>query len=276
MKSNILIVAIAISLLFACKKETLQEYNSAENIYLNYTNQDTLVYSFAYVQGTDKDTIMLPVIVSGKRVNHARSFSISVVDTSTTAVSGIHYEPLKDAYIMPADSGTVKIPVILKNIDPALTSKSVLLTIRVSGGADFETALPVKTRTKSITFSNRLEQPVWWSQWGEMKEYSRTKHQLFLIASGTIDLPDRRAPDAYLYTPRALYFIQNTRLFLDNPLEWIRLNPEKGYMTSARGDGTGDLNFYNVNAPDTKFYLRYYANVGRYIFIDEYNRQILL
>lgn len=277
MKKNLLYLLFASIAFFACKKDTKLTYNSPENIYLNYPNGDTLVYSFAYVQGVDRDTIWVPVIISGKRADHDRSFVLSVVDTATTASTPLHYEPLKPTYIMPADSGVVHVPVIIKNIDKDLESKSVTLTLRVSGGQDFGTNLPDTIRKKTIMFSNRLERPQWWGFWeGELKSYSRTKHQLFLISSGTRDLVDFSTPDYYLYIPRCLYYIENTRTFLKYPFDWVRQHPATGYVLTKRTDNSGDYDFYNVNAPDKKFLLKYFSSVDQYKFIDEYNKEITM
>lgn len=274
MKKNILFILLACTILYACKKDTKLTYSSDDNIYLNYTNGDTLVYSFAYVQGVDRDTIWVPVIISGKRSSQPRNFTLSVVDTATTAIATEHYEPLKPAYTMPADSGTIHVPVIIKNTDKELETKSVTLTIRVSGGEGFKTNLPDTIRKKTIMFSNRLERPKWWNFWeGELKEYGRTKHQLFLISSGTRDLVDYSNPDDYMQIPRNLYYIENTRNFLRYPFDWVNQHPDLGYVLTKRTDNTGDYDFYNVNAPDKKFWLKYFSTTNQYKFIDEESKK---
>ena len=284
MKRKILLVFLACAAMFACKKDTKLTYNSSDNIYLNYPNiltlanpiNDSLIYTFAYTPGIDKDTLWVPIIVSGDRVAHDRKFLLSVVDSSTTAVSNLHYEPLKPFYIMPADSGTTHVPVIIKNIDTALNNKSVVLTVRVSGGTDFGSSLPIGVRTKKIFFSNRLEQPAWWQYWGQLGPYSRVKHQLFLISSGTTDLVEFTVPDFYLQIPRDLYYISNTHEFLIHPFDWVQQHPEKGYVLTQRTDGTGDYDFYNINAPAKKFYLKYFSQAGVYVFIDENGNQVII
>lgn len=173
---------------------------------------------------------------------------------------------------MPADSGLVHIPVIIKNTDTALAFKSVVLVVRVSGGADFGSSLPEDLRSKKIYFSNRLEQPDWWKFW--LGQYSRVKHQLFLISSGATDLIDPTKPDAYLQIPRTLFYVDNMRVFLNYPFDWVQQNPAKGYVLTPRNDGTGDYDFYNVNTPTKKFYLKYFKAANKYVFIDENGNQI--
>lgn len=272
------IITILACLLFSCKKENIAPYDlTRDNIYLNYTNTDSLVYSFAYHPDLEKDTIWVPVIISGKTTHQDRHFSVAAVDSATTAVAGKHYEPLKSAYTMPADSGTTRIPVILLNTDTALVNKSVNLTIRISGGTDFASNLPVPIRTKRILYSNRLEEPAWWSSWaGSMGKYSRVKHQLFLISSGTTDLVIANSyPDWYMEIPRTLYYIANTRYLLQYPMAWVAEHPESGYVLEKRNDNTGDYDFFSKAAPAKRFLLKFYQSANKYVFIDENGEQVL-
>lgn len=276
----VLIVLIGCS---GCKKDPKLDYNSDDNIYLNYKdkdgNQDTsaLTYSFAYHPTLSKDTIWIPVIISGKRVKSERMFKMEVVDSTTTAVKGVHYEPLKAAYAMPADSGKALVPVIILNSDPGLAERSVNLTIRVLGGEDFASSLPASLRTRSIYFSARLEKPAWWIYWqGQLGEYTRVKHQLFLISSGTVDLVDLSKPNAYLQIPRSLYYIDNVRNFVNDPFSWVNRFPEKGFVLTQRSGGNKDYDFYSASSPEKKFTLKYYAQVDRYFFVDENGGQIII
>ncbi|WP_162996244.1 DUF4843 domain-containing protein [Mucilaginibacter celer] len=283
MKRNIFYVFVVVAALFGCKKDQLLTYGSKDNIYLNYKdkdkNQDTsiLTYSFAYNPTLAQDTIWVPVIISGQISKSERKFTISVVDTATTAKAGLHYEALKPTYVMPADSGTVKIPVIIKNSDPDLANKSVKLTILVSGGQDFGSSLPVLLRKRTILYSARLEQPSWWIFWmGNLGNYSRIKHQLFLISSGTVDLVNLSKPDAYLQIPRSLYYIDNVRTFVNDPFAWVARYPEKGYVLTKRANGSNDYDFYSSSSPDKKFYLKYYDLAGKYFFVDENGQQVII
>lgn len=276
MKKNLFFIFCLATAFCGCKKDKALLYNSQDNIYFNYQAKDTLSYSFALNLGQSQDTLWIPVIVMGKTTNYARTFQVSVLADSSTAVPALDYEPLKPSYIMPADSGQVHIPVIIKNIDTVLNSKSVVLTIKVSGGKDFGSNFYEAMRTKVILFSNRLEEPAWWPIWtGELGTYSRIKHQLFLISSGTTDLVDLRTdPNGYLQIPRALFYISNFKAFLADPFGWVKQNPAKGYVLTPRNDGTGDYDFYNVNTPAKKTHLKYFAQANTYVFIDENGQQV--
>jgi len=276
MKKTLFFIFCLVAIFCGCKKDKALLYNSQDNIYFNYLTKDTLSYSFALNLGQSQDTLLIPVIITGKAASYARTFQVSVLPDSSTAVPTLDYEPLKSSYTMPADSGQVHIPVIIKNIDTALNSRSVVLTIRVSGGKDFGSNFYEAMRTKEIVFSNRLEEPAWWPIWaGELGAYSRTKHQLFLISSGTTDLVNLRTdPNGYLQIPRALFYISNFKAFLADPFGWVQQNPAKGYVLTARNNGTGDYDFYNVNTPTKKIHLQYFAQANTYVFIDENGQQV--
>ncbi|WP_291906929.1 DUF4843 domain-containing protein [Chitinophaga sp. CB10] len=271
------VIAVLACLLYSCTKEEIGPYDlSRDNIYLNYKNTDSLVYSFAYHPDLERDTIWLPVIISGKVADHDREFVVTAVDRASSAVRGLHYEPLKSTYTMPADSGTISIPIVLLNVDTALINKSVDLTLEVSGGKDFASDLPGRIRSKRILFSSRLEEPAWWMYWGQLGRYSRVKHQLFLISSGTTDLVIPNSyPDWYLEIPRTLYYIANTSYLLNYPFEWVNEHPESGYVLEKRNDNTGDYDFYSKSAPTKRFRLQYFPTANKYVFIDENGGQVL-
>lgn len=282
MKKNIFYVFLLGTFLLACKKNDITTYASKDNIYLNYYNKDgvfdtaAVTYSFSASPGLAKDTVWVPVIVSGKRHSTDRQLVLTVVDTATTAEKDKHYEPLKPFYIMPADSGKIKVPVIIKNIDQDLTGKSVALTVRLTGSADFSQDMPVELRTKKLVFSNRLERPSWWVFWqGQLGEYSRVTHQLFLISGGK-DLVDMSKPNAYLEIPRTLYYLENVRLFVQDPFSWVSRNPAAGYVLTKRADGSNDYDFYNTSAPDIKFYVKFFPQVNGHFFINEAGKQIIM
>lgn len=282
MKKHIFYVFLLSIALFACKKNEITTYDSADNIYLNYYDEDgvfdtaAVTYSFSASPGLAKDTIWVPVVVSGKRQSSDRQFVLTVVDTATTAEKDKHYEPLKPFYIMPADSGKITVPVIIKNIDQNLTSKSVSLTFRLVGSADFSQGLPVMLRTKTLIYSNRLERPSWWMFWqGQLGEYSRVTHQLFLISGGK-DLVNPTLPNAYLEIPRTLYYLENVRLFVQDPFTWVARNPQAGYVLTKREDGSNDYDFYNISAPDIKLYVKFFPQVNGYFFINEAGKQIIM
>ena len=283
MKNKIIYILLVSTMLFACKKNEMMPYNSKDNVYLRYLddkgNQDTTTinYSFAYKPDLAQDTLWIPVVVTGPRTAHSRQFVLNTVDSLTTAVKGIHYEALESSYTLPADSGKISIPLIIKNTDNALVNKSVTIGFRTVAGGDFFADLPLALRSKKVVFSSRLEKPAWWVYWeSSLGEYGRTKHQLFLISSGTVDLVSFSKPNYFLEIPRALYYIENFRVFLKDPATWIARNPGKGYVLTKKTDGSNDYDFYNESAPAKRYTLKYFALVNGYFFIDESGKQIII
>lgn len=247
----------------SCKKTQEIKYHSHDNVYFDFnpaSNRDSIIYTFAYTPSLMKDTVFLPVRISGIRVNHNRKFGIMVVNEGTTAAVNTHFEPLKDEYTMPADSGTFRLPVVLYNTDAALTTRSVVLNLKLTPSADLDTTIN-KIINAKIVLSNKLEQPAWWSFW-PLGSYSQTKHQLWLIATGVRDLT-MSGTDA----PQSLYFIGKLNNLLIDPFGWVTNNPSKGYVLTARGDGNYD--FYSTENPAKKILLRKNTSTGRFYFIDE-------
>ncbi|WP_197082289.1 DUF4843 domain-containing protein [Pedobacter sp. BMA] len=281
MKNNIIYFLLLSTMLWACKKNDMMPYSSTDNVYLRYLDKDgnqdttTLSYSFAYNPSLAQDTLWIPIVVTGPRVSRNRQFNLAVVDSLTTAIQRTHYEPLKASYTLPADSATLRIPLILKNTDESLANKSVTLGLRTVSGGDFAGNMPLALRTKKYIFSNRLEKPAWWMYWGQLGDYGRIKHQLFLIGSGTVDLVDLSKPNAYMEIPRSLYYIDNFRIFLKDPGTWIAKNPAKGYVL-VKKSGSDDYEFYSEAAPTKRFTLKYFAQVNGYFFIDESGKQIII
>ena len=283
MKKTILYLLLLSTVLWACKKNELAPFEATDNIYLHYLDRNglqdttTISYSFAYNPSLGQDTVWVPIIVTGNKVSRNRQFVLSVVDSLTTAVKDLHYEPLKPSYTLPADSTRLKIPIIIKNNDPALAEKSVILGFRAVTGGDFSADLPLPLRTKKVIFSSRLEQPAWWIYWqAQLGNYGRIKHQLFLIATNNAELVDQSKPDAYLQIPRSLYHIDNFRVFLKDPAAWIAKNPSKGYVLIKKTDGSNEYEFYNEDAPGRRFVMRFFAQVNSYFFIDESGNQIVV
>jgi hypothetical protein len=269
---NLIIPFIIVILISSCSKEPDFLYDSNDSVYFNFedTASSRITYTFAYDPGLVEDTIYLPVKISGKRVSSGRSFKIAVIDSATTASPSLHYEAFKASYEIPADSGTLSLPVIIYNKDPQLDVSTVTLAFTLQASDDFQVNFP-NMITGKISFSNRLEQPAWWIYWmSSLGLYSRVKHQLFLISSGTIEMPDMSQPDAYLQVPKALYHVAQYKAFLSDPFTWVQQNPEYTLTEKANGD----YDFYLKEASEKVIVLQRNPGSGIYYFIDENGQTI--
>lgn len=87
------IILIAVS----CKREPLTIYNTADNVFFNYnldfnSYRDSMVFSFSNRDVRVQDTILLvPIGVTGVAAAKDRPFKL-VVDPTSTALAGTHYE----------------------------------------------------------------------------------------------------------------------------------------------------------------------------------------
>ncbi|WP_165929580.1 DUF4843 domain-containing protein [Pseudocnuella soli] len=254
----------------SCKKAAELKYNSPDNIYFDFDaatkDRDSIVYTFAYEPGKATDTILLPVRISGKRVNSARTFKVQPITQGTTAVPGVHYEALKESYTMPADSGTFALPIVLYNKDAKLSNESVMLRLSLVETSDFGLALTGLSSAK-IVFSSKLEKPDWWEMWLGAY-YSQVKHELFLISSGTIHMTL-----SGLDAPKNLYHVGRLNSFLADPFKWVGENSSKGYVLEQKNNTTYEL--YNSSNAAKKFVLRLNAQSGKYYFIDENGTEVI-
>lgn len=263
MKKIMIVLMAAVALVTACQKKDIAGFHGAPNIYFNLDPEDSVLYTFALHTDKTTDTVWVPVEISGNRVNEDRVFSVKVIDSATTAVAKLHYEPLKEQYTLPAGAGFVYLPVILNNTDTMLVKQSFTLKLQLVPTADFSTELNELTSAR-IVFSNRLERPNWWSACPG-GAYSIVKYQLFRLSATTGDVP----LDQY---PLQIYYTARLQALLLSPSSWITNNPDKGYVLTDRPDG--DKDFYEALHPDKKFLYKKDPLSGLFYFIDENGDQV--
>lgn len=269
MQKIIIIFIAAVAGITACRKADKVIYHSSDNIYFDLDSlgeRDSILYTFAYHPERLQDTVWIPVRISGNRIHADRIYSVEVVDTATTALVNKHYEPLKDQYKMPTDSGFTYMPVILYNTDTEMVKRSFSLTIQMVATGDFNTSFSTLIKAR-VVFSNKLEKPKWWDMWlGGY--YSQVKHQLFRLAATTDDLSM-----SGLDAPKNLYYVDKLKSLLNSPFTWVANNPDKGYVLAARPDGNYD--FYYSGTPEKKIPLVKDASNGNYYFIDENGKEVI-
>lgn len=250
----------------SCKKADQLLYESPESICFNFPElqKDSIIYTFAYTPDKGSDTIWLPVRIAGVRKPVDRKFVIAVRKDSTTAQEGLHYQALKPFYIMPADSGRIKVPLVIYNKDASLIEKSVTIRFILQRSDEFAVEFPDLIKGK-LVFSSTLELPAWWAsgKWISPQTYSRTKHQLFIIVTGVTELT-LDGMDA----PKNLYLVSLLTSLLNDPFTWVTRNPAKGYVIEKIA-GTNDYYFFSKSNPDRKILYKKDAIGAAYHFIDE-------
>lgn len=261
--------AIVMGLVFtACQKAEPLAFDHAANIYfdLPQSQKDSISYTFAYDLTKASDTINIPVTISGKRVLEARSYQAYVETDSSSALPGTHYKSLQEQYTVLPGEGKAVLPLIVYNQpDLETSSRTILVKLRASPDLGIENPSLIRAR---IVISARLEQPAWWSMWSGA--YSRTKHQLFLIATGITELSTNG-----LDAPKNLYIANLLTVMLNNPFEWVAANANKGYILEPVAAGnTEAYYFYTPLNPNKKILLQKNAGSGRYFFIDENGQEV--
>ncbi len=227
------------------------------------TKTDTLsniVYSFLEnPQAQGVDTILIPVRVFGNRAPHDRPFKVAVVTALTTAVTGTHYLPLNTEYVMPADSGLVYIPMIIKNEDPSLSVTPVTVGLRLDANEHFG-SFP-RMQSVKVTFSNTIKQPSWWQYWmnsqNNFPKFSATAYSLVTMVTGRSNFETSMDGDMSLF-----YISVYSMLYVWSPFynsatageaslrAWMDTHP--GWvLTKHTGDAFFD--FYKEESPLVKF-----------------------
>lgn len=268
MRKTIPAISLSLLTLFSCKKGENVVYNSPDNIHFNFVipTVDSIVYTFAFTPGKLSDTVYVPVQLSGKRVNHERKYAVAVTDSNTAAIAGEHYAPLLSSYVLPADSGTTWLPVIIYNTDSLLRKRSVALSLHMVATSDLGIAIADQDMGKVI-ISNKLEKPNWWNMW--MGGYfSSTKYQLFIITTGLTTLST-----SGLDAPKNLYLVSLLNSLLQDPFGWVTAHPESGYVLTQLPNG--NYNFYNINNPQSVIPLLQDPGTGTWFFIDENGAEVM-
>ncbi|NWJ50526.1 MAG: DUF4843 domain-containing protein [Bacteroidetes bacterium] len=260
MKKNILIsLSLVLGvLLYSCQKANEMKYIGVTNAVFG-TTSDTLtpiVYSFLeHPTVKDVDTIYVPVRIQGNRAPIDRQIKISVVKDSTTAVVGKHYEALKDQYVMPKDSGSIKVPVIIKKGDNQLNISTVKIGLRIEANASFGSN--PRYQYTSVTFSNTLKKPTWWTYWeSNLPKFTTTAYSLVTKITGRTNFsstPDG-SPLFYvsIYAMTSVWnpFFTSTSSDVQTLTTWVSNHPE-WVLTKHTSDNNYD--FYQSSDPSTKF-----------------------
>ncbi len=157
----------------------------------------------------DKEIIVdIPVRRNGFAEDKDLYFKMIIVDSTTTAISGVDFEPLADSYLFPAGEYTTTAQVKIFNSEN-IKDKSVLIDISLIESEDFDIGEIDRTRCQ-IAFSNILIKPSNWdSNTYYYKDYSETKYRIFLQLTGLDIFPTQEeiSADSYYYryvVPREL------------------------------------------------------------------------
>lgn len=194
-------IFVMLMIFSACKKDPDAKYSGQNGItfyYLSGVEQDSVSYSFSFNQVPKaKDTVWVKMRLVGKLSDQPRDIKV-ITGAGTTAEEGKHY--ILPDYVLPADSFTVRYPVVLLS-SPDLDNKAVRLVIRVGdskdlvagtiGQADPSSANTIQFK---LNFSNKLIKPDYWNYIaGYIGEYSDVRYEFMIKVFGTANFrPDSK------------------------------------------------------------------------------------
>lgn len=152
-----------LSLMIGCNTDEIDVFDS--NNYLSFNlpkskeNRSEFVYTFKYIDpsATEKE-IALPVTFAGRTDAVDRKFTLKVVDSLTTAVEGVHYKIDFSRNIVPANSYDGHFYVNLLKTDD-MEDQSYTLGLEIENDENFKFG---DSKTLLVTFSDKIEKPVWW------------------------------------------------------------------------------------------------------------------
>lgn len=149
------LLPIAVVLFSAsCKKKEMMGYEGMEGIYFAvqsgpsyYTTAQWPYVSYTNIEfvkqpkSVTEYTANIKVMITGPVKEYDRPFKVEINPDSTTAVSGVHYLPIPDNLVIPANATTAYVPVTVKRTaDMATTNKRIGL--RLVANAYFGLSFP--------------------------------------------------------------------------------------------------------------------------------------
>lgn len=177
MKKIYLLWIPVLCLLWQCSENDRMVWTSKSGVYFpEFTaTADSLVYSFR-ISGLDVDTIHMQVKLQGEILDQSREFQV-VADESSTAVTGTHFEALKDSYVFPAHESITTFPVVVLKKGSELDNKIVHIVLRLKATDELDVALPDQTRAR-LLITNQLIKPSYWDMPLSLYfgDYSQAKH----------------------------------------------------------------------------------------------------
>ena len=139
-------------------------YEGGNQVYFDLTNASDTLYNYSF--GTQPvsvttETVTVKVKLAGVRKSQDQHYKV-VVDPSSTAKSGVHYEAINSDQVIPADSLASSFRVVLLRQNLSDTrNDSIRLVLRLEATDDLGVRFPNAIK-RTITFDNVLEKPYWW------------------------------------------------------------------------------------------------------------------
>jgi len=185
---------IACILWSGCKKENPSLYNSPAMIYVfkSSTNpyKDSMTYSFSLKPFTlTQDTVYISVRIIGDSTGRDRVISLVSDTANTTAILNTNYSLLPDKYVIPKDSFSASLPVIIKR-STDIQTKEVRLWVKLVSSNDFQTGIDNQL-TYLIKINDMVTKPADWDLYAGKSTYfgawTSVKYRFIISVTGVTD-----------------------------------------------------------------------------------------
>lgn len=197
-----LILYCALVLLFisqGCEKDPAFSFKGEDRIYFSYPKTlnergdetdwevDSIVYSFALLPDeVTKDTIWIKVKRVGERAEMDKSYAVTVVADSSSALAGKDFAALQPSYVFRRNLGIDSFPLIIhREYLHTVLGKNILLKLQET--PDFKIGF-LEYQTIRVTISNVLSRPKDWSYVQELLgDYNYLKYEKWIELTGSME-----------------------------------------------------------------------------------------
>ncbi len=163
--------------LYSCDQEIDYPYEGKDRIYFDcftfnsYTHirtyTDSVTFSFGLIDDSIRiDTARIVLHYSGNASEQERIYHVKVVQDSTTAKEGIHYQPIKKEQVFRPDrlTDTLKIVVLRDHMNSRFLDKErYRLELELEPSEDFALGIRQGVR-KTLWLNNYMSEPEWWQE----------------------------------------------------------------------------------------------------------------
>ena len=197
-----------------------QHYTVDWNGNRNYS--DSTLFSFGLIPSeVREDTLKLPVEYLGNGSDRDRTYKVSIVADSTTAVEGVHYLAFNSLQTFRANelTDTLYIVVLREALSKDYAEgENIRLELKLEATDDFALGLDGGIQRK-IVFNDFMAEPTWWqgSLSGSFGFYHPKKWKFLIEEIGDEELAtygsipyDRNSPEIKSYVNSMDRYLRNT------------------------------------------------------------------
>lgn len=192
MKKHLITMLLSLTIgiaLVGCAENERMIYSASSAVYFSeMTSDDSLQYSFA--SGLKAmDTVSLPIMIIGEKVDYKRYIAVEV-DPTTTAQEGVHYKLAYSQVSLPPGAVKTTVDVIVLDQDPSLEYGTVALVLKLKANDYFELGFPEQLSARLI-ITKQLVKPSYWEMPLSLYygRYTKAKHRLCIQVQG-FDFPE--------------------------------------------------------------------------------------